>query len=198
MLSVRSSVCRLRLQSPSWDIMEAMFWNSNVSLPFINILPCPSIICGSSVEGTLNNQRISESTALLWFYFGDSSRNWKVGSCRVLGTVPPKYPITVALLHHPSSEFSLSNRWTQHLWSQDIVYFPSIRNTQRVRVDTAQMYRVLYEHIIYMIYIYVIRNRNSFYFVCYLTTCFGLYGPSSGETNVSTSILSLWKPSRYT
>jgi hypothetical protein len=44
---------------------------------------------------------------------------------------------------------------------------------------------------IYYIYIYVIRNRNSLYFVCYLTTCFGPYGPSSGETNVSTSSLSL-------
>jgi hypothetical protein len=41
--------------------------------------------------------------------------------------------------------------------------------------------------------IYVTCNRNSFYFVRYLATCFGPYGPSSGETNVSTSILSLWR-----
>jgi hypothetical protein len=39
---------------------------------------------------------------------------------------------------------------------------------------------ILYENIIYTIYIC---NPQSqlFLFVCYLTTCFGLYGPSSGE-----------------
>jgi hypothetical protein len=40
--------------------------------------------------------------------------------------------------------------------------------------------RILYEHIIYTIYIC---NPQSqlFLFVRYLTTCFGPYGPSSGE-----------------